>query len=494
MLLALLPFLCSLSLTGQKMPNILQIPVPNGTAAQVWSGRAAPGVSSLLLINQDLNNIIYIGNDPTITANTGARIPIAPNGSLSVDPGSPWYVSGAAAGIQPLVMVPNGQAFFLGLTQGLGQLAIPSIKSPNFVHNSTGWQIAKDGSAEFNNLTIRGTFFGTNYIVNSTGLFFYSPSEALGNLVLSISPAGGTGPFGETIQAGLVTLKGGAYLQQHINNTFGAPATEFITGVASEAQHAALYTLAGNVGLPTELIDTWLIGAGSTADNTQAAINFASNTANNANVAAGILTILVSGTPTSIAYWDKNGVHFYSGGGTIWSPVLSQTDATLASATTTGFQNLTKIWGLNAGEIAQINTGFRLTAGGTIAMGTTAQALIFCFNVFSNTTLQLPIGAAEFLASTNYWWRMQGEILFNPIGASGQFLGSFKVNLGVSGANQATAAGTAQTAGGFAAEGVAAGVNTTVAGNIALQAKWGAVTGAPSISGRYSVLEKIGPT
>lgn len=377
---------------------------------------------------------------------------------------------------------------------GMSKLIRAAIQSPNFVHNLSGWTVNKDGSAEFNNLTIRGTFMGTDYIANSTGLFFYSPSEAPGNLVLSISPVGGTGPFGETIKPGVVTINASAYLQQHVNATVGAPATELVTGVASEAFHASIYAVAGNVGLPNEIIDMWVIGPGSSADNTQAGINFASNSANNANIAAGIMSILVSGVVTSIAYWDKNGVHFFSGGGTVWAPVLSQTDATLASATTTAFQNLTKIWPIPVGDIAQTNTGYRLTVGGTIAMGTTAQALTFCFNVFSNTTLQLPIGAAEFLASTNYWWRMQGEIIFNPIGATGQFMGSFKVNLGVSGANQATVAGTAQTAGGFASEGVAAGVNTTVAGNLALQAKWGAVVGAPSISGRYSVLEKIGPT
>lgn len=476
------------------MPNVLQIPVGNNVASLVWNGRPAPGINSLLLINQDLNNTVFLGSDPGISAVTANTVPLAPNGTMSVDVNSSWYVIGAAAGIKPLVMVPNGQAYFLGITQGLGNLVIPSVQSPNFQTGVAGWQITKAGNAEFNNITIRGTFMGTNFIVNSTGLFFYSPSEAPGNLVLSISPNGGTGPFGETIKAGIVTLLGSAFLQQHINNVFGAPAQELVTGVASEAEHGAIYALAGNIGLPNELIDMWLVGPGSSADNVQPAINLASNTANNTNIAAGILTILTAGVSKSIAYWDTNGVHFLSGGGSTWSPVLSQSDATLATASSTAFQNLTTLWPILAGEIRQLNTGFRLTVGGTIIAGTTPQILTFCFNAFSNTTLQLPIGAAEFLASTSYWFRMQGEIIFNPIGVTGQFMGSFKVNIGAQGANQATVAGTAQTAGGFAAEGVAAGVNTTGNTNIALQAKWGATTGSPSITGRYSVLEKIGPT
>jgi hypothetical protein len=473
------------------MPNILQISVPNGPAGILWNGRPAPGVSSLLLINQDLNNIVYIGNDPSITATTGARIPIAPNGSLSVDPSSPWYIVGAATGIQPLVMVPNGQAYFLGLTQGLGNLAIPSVQSPNFMEGITGWQISKNGNAEFNNLTIRGTFYGIDFVINSTGLFFYSPTEVLGNLVLSISPNGGTGPFGETIRNGINLINGTAYQQLHINSTYNAPADEFVTGVVSEAQHAAIYAIAGFTGLPTELIDFYLIGPGSSSDNTQAAVGLVSNTANGANEAAGLLEMIVSGVSQQTAYWDVNGVHFYTPGRTLWAPTLSQTDATLSTASTTGFQNLDKVWQIPVGDIT-LNCVYRLTVAGTIAIGNTAQVLTLCLNAFSSPSIQLPIGAAEFLANTSYWFRAQGEVLFNPIGSNGQYFGGLTFDMGVSAANQATVAGTNQTAGGFAAEGFATSINTTVAGTIALQAKWGAVVGAPTISGRYSTLERLG--
>src|SRR6202012_5616674 len=115
------------------MPNTLQIQVPGGNpAGLVWSGRPAPGITTLLLINQDLENTVYVGNDPTITAGGMNTIPIQPNGTMGVDPGSSWYVIGATTGIQPLVMVPNGQNYFRGVSQGEGSLAIPSIHSPNY--------------------------------------------------------------------------------------------------------------------------------------------------------------------------------------------------------------------------------------------------------------------------------------------------------------------------------------------------------------------------
>jgi len=84
---------------------------------------------------------------------------------------------------------------------GQGNLIITSVQSPNFVHNSTGWQIKKDGSAEFNNLTIRGTFNGTNFVLNSSGFFLYSGPPASGNLIESFT--NGTGTDGQ----------GNAYLQ-----------------------------------------------------------------------------------------------------------------------------------------------------------------------------------------------------------------------------------------------------------------------------------------
>src|SRR6266478_1868543 len=77
-----------------------------------------------------------------------------------------------------------------------GVLVYPQVKSPNFVHSSSGWSINVDGSAEFNNLTLRGTLNGTDYIINSVGAFFYSGTPAFGNLIVAIVSAAGTDQFG----------------------------------------------------------------------------------------------------------------------------------------------------------------------------------------------------------------------------------------------------------------------------------------------------------
>ena len=48
----------------------------------------------------------------------------------------------------------------------------PAIQSPNYSAGSAGWTINSYGSAEFNNLTIRGTFQGTDLVINTNGAFF----------------------------------------------------------------------------------------------------------------------------------------------------------------------------------------------------------------------------------------------------------------------------------------------------------------------------------
>lgn len=57
---------------------------------------------------------------------------------------------------------------------GQNKLIRPNIQSPDYVPGVSGWTINKDGSAEFNNMTVRGTFNGTDYVINSDGIFFYS--------------------------------------------------------------------------------------------------------------------------------------------------------------------------------------------------------------------------------------------------------------------------------------------------------------------------------
>lgn len=99
-------------------------------------------------------------------------------------------------------------------------LRIPAIQSPNYNPGVAGWIIKIDGSAEFNNLTIRGTFNGNNFILNSSGLFIYSGTPANGNLIASIAPASGTDSFGNAYLDGIVTYSGASFAALSTGNVY----------------------------------------------------------------------------------------------------------------------------------------------------------------------------------------------------------------------------------------------------------------------------------
>jgi hypothetical protein len=97
---------------------------------------------------------------------------------------------------------------------GGGGLVYPSIHSPNYVPNVSGWSVNKDGTAQFTGLAIiGGTFTGTNFVMNQAGIFFYGGTPAAGNLIESVAAAAGTDGFGNAYLAGDVSYVniGGTY-------------------------------------------------------------------------------------------------------------------------------------------------------------------------------------------------------------------------------------------------------------------------------------------
>jgi hypothetical protein len=85
------------------------------------------------------------------------------------------------------------------------QLVRNVMQSLNFVANVSGWQIARDGDAQFNDVTLTGTFNGTDYVINSSGAFFYSGTPAAGNLIASVASSSGTDAFGNSYAEGMTS-------------------------------------------------------------------------------------------------------------------------------------------------------------------------------------------------------------------------------------------------------------------------------------------------
>lgn len=112
-----------------------------------------------------------------------------------------------------------------------GTLVYPSIHSPNYVHDLSGWTINKDGSAEFDDLTLRGSFVGDDWIINATGEFFYSGTPATGNLIFSnVAGSSGTDDFGNHYLGNGSTWYG---LVAGVAMTAIAGGLEFFTGSLS---------------------------------------------------------------------------------------------------------------------------------------------------------------------------------------------------------------------------------------------------------------------
>lgn len=198
----------------------------------------------------------------------------------------------------------------------LGTLIKQQIMSPNFITGISGWRIAKDGSAEFNNLTIRGTFFGTDYIVNSSGIFFYSGTPAHGNLILALAPVAGTDSFVNSYNAGFTAGATGSGEQIVIGVHSGSPLIFFLSAIATALNNAAL--MLNLTGSGTAIYDTLVIKSSQdTAHVDYVAINLDGNSNDGTH-----------GTNLSLAYVDTGGgAHFQvlvNGSGVAINDLLSQ--------------------------------------------------------------------------------------------------------------------------------------------------------------------------
>lgn len=168
-------------------------------------------------------------------------------------------------------------------------LRIPAIQSPNYAAGSAGWIIRIDGSAEFNNLTIRGTFNGSDFIMNSSGLFIYNGVPAAGNLSASIAPNGGTDSFGNTYLAGVMAYQGDGFV--------GLAAGNLLSGLIADESHAGLVASSG--------ADALFATSPTTASNTEAATW---------KLVDGLTTV----TPTTDAGYPHFDVGASSAGVTQW--------------------------------------------------------------------------------------------------------------------------------------------------------------------------------
>lgn len=189
---------------------------------------------------------------------------------------------------------------------GDGVLKIIVFQSPNYVAGTSGWAVFKDGSAEFNDVTIRG-----GEVIDGTALY-YSGTPAAGSLVASVSASAGTDRFGNAYLAGVVSYQLG---------TSPCIAVEMTTSDVrwyTAATFAGPWDEAASIQLVTGTNDGLSIGPVSPAGYVQLAGNILSSdgsasspteittdtlqTAGNANSWTGTLTYQLM--PDKTVKWD----------------------------------------------------------------------------------------------------------------------------------------------------------------------------------------------
>lgn len=194
-------------------------------------------------------------------------------------------------------------------------LRIPAIQSPNYVPGVSGWIISIDGSAEFNNLTIRGQFAGTDFVIDSAGIFFYSAAPAAGNLILAIANAGGADSFGNTYTEG-VNLGNAAGVQVLLRIISSVQAAiQFPTNNANENVAANITTNVIGAGL-TAFLQLVISGPKTNVTGAQDWTQILLNSANFGNTSDASLELNYIGTgggAHEYAFLDGTGFNIIAG-------------------------------------------------------------------------------------------------------------------------------------------------------------------------------------
>jgi hypothetical protein len=189
-------------------------------------------------------------------------------------------------------------------------LRIPAINSPNFnlanptASPSPSWAILQNGLAYFFGLILSGgTITGPDYIINTSGAFFYSGTPALGNLLLSIAATGGTDVYGNVYKSGFVVY-GSSGSNIEITVSGGLPVVGMPPGgVTHMANPPQLYTGAENPGAANEFMVTNLYSGDETGSTGSSAVQLFTD-ANNSATAHGILSI----NGTALLTWQTGAV------------------------------------------------------------------------------------------------------------------------------------------------------------------------------------------
>lgn len=142
------------------------------------------------------------------------------------------------------------------IVAGIGVLIREFIQSPNYVAGVSGWSVMKDGSAEFNDLTIRGTVI----ITSGDAILIYDGPPAVGNLLAALSGADGVDSFGNSYLKGL-TFRDATTAITPSRITFGTDANFSAEILEDSGGDLVIRGRSASAGPPAQLVLTEQSGA-----------------------------------------------------------------------------------------------------------------------------------------------------------------------------------------------------------------------------------------
>lgn len=213
-------------------------------------------------------------------------------------------------------------------------------------------------------------------------------------------------------------------------------------------------------------------------------------TATPATPAAGMSVLYASSAGTPVAKLDSG----YSGAVALGSPADHSSHAATAATATA----ITAAWTIPAND-AVAGTLYRLTFAGFGTWGSTQQALNVLVLVDGTNVMagagSGQVAATEFAINTTVWIRGVAEVLIVSTGAGGTMTVSLEYTVSVRGAAALTGTAATNSVSVVNLNSVTGGTNaldTTASHTLAAAAAWASTTGAPTVTGTQSFLERLG--
>jgi hypothetical protein len=160
------------------------------------------------------------------------------------------------------------EGFQHAIAGGQGKLVIAQLQSPNFkLSPLTGWAVLKNGEAYFADVIVSGSFEGNDFLVTSVGMFFYSGTPALGNLILSVVPGTSTvsDPYGNTAQPGFTSYASATFWAQLMAGILNFATTGTYTNAAFGSNVPGAAYMSSGAAVSSDGIAEVLVEATSTS-------------------------------------------------------------------------------------------------------------------------------------------------------------------------------------------------------------------------------------